>query len=50
MTEKEKAHDIYVACDLIKTVLEDTDEDLVAYEFLSEALINLFNWFEESEI
>lgn len=50
MTEKEKVHDIHVAHNLIKTVLEDTDEDLVAYKFLSEALINLFNWFEEIEI
>lgn len=50
MTDKEKEHNIYVARNLIITVLEDTDEDLVAYEFLSEALINLFNWFEEVEI
>ena len=50
MTDKEKAHDIKEAYRLISNVLEDTDEDLVAYEFLSEALINLIDWFEESEI
>ena len=50
MTDREKVHDIHVAYSLINTILEDTDEDLVAYEFLSEALINLFNWFEEVEI
>ena len=50
MTNKEKEHNIYVARNLIEVVLEDTDGDLVAYEFLCEALINLSDWFEEVEI
>jgi hypothetical protein len=50
MTDKEKAHDIKEAYRLISNVLEDTDEDLWAYEFLEKAKMNLFNWFEEVEI
>lgn len=50
MTEKEKAHDIKEAYRLIINVLEDTDEDLWAYEYLEKAKENLFDWFEESEI
>ncbi len=50
MTDKEKAHDIKEAYRLISNVLEDTDEDLWAYEYLEKAKINLFNWFEEIEI
>lgn len=50
MTEKEKAHDIKEAYHLIINVLEDTDEDTWAYEYLEKAKENLFDWFEESEI
>ena len=50
MTEKEKVHDIQIAYHLIINVLEDTDEDLWAYEHLEKAKDCLFNWFEEEEI
>ena len=50
MTDREKIHDIKEAINLISNVLEDTDEDTWAYEFLEKAQFQLFNWFEESEI
>lgn len=50
MTDKEKEHDIKEAYHLISDVLEDTDEDTWAYEFLEKAKAQLFNWFEEEEI
>lgn len=50
MTDSEKIHDIQVARNLIQTVVEDTDEDLWAYEQLKNALVELNQWFEESEI
>lgn len=50
MTDKEKAHDIREAYNLIKNVRDDTDEDLWAYEFLENAMTKLFEWFEEEEI
>lgn len=50
MTDKEKIHDIREAYHLISNVLEDTDEDMWAYEFLEKAKLQLFNWFEEEEI
>lgn len=49
MIDSEKVHDILVARDLIRTVLEDTDEDLWAYEYLTDALLGLEKWFEEAE-
>ena len=50
MTDSEKIHDIQVARNLIQNVVEDTDEDLWAYEQLRNALVELNQWFEESEI
>lgn len=50
MTDREKVHDIHVAYSLINTILEDTDEDMWAYEFLEEALVALDKWFEEGDI
>ena len=50
MDNREKTHDIHVAYNLIETVLEDTDEDLWAYEFLEDALEALKKYFDEYEI
>ena len=50
MTEKEKIYAIHVAYSKIENVLEDTDEELWAHEFLGNALVELQKWFEEFEI
>lgn len=50
MVEREKGHLIHIAYDNLDKVRNDTDEDLWAYEYLSEALVALQNWFEESDV
>ena len=50
MTRSEKIHAIHVAYSKVENVLEDTDEELWAYEFLAGALVELQKWFEEFEI
>ena len=50
MTDSEKRHDIKVALSLIENVMEDTDEDTWAYQFLEEAMIKLREYFEEYDI
>ena len=50
MTDGEKKHDILVARNLIQNVLEDTDEDTWASTELTEALVELDRWLEESDI
>ena len=50
MTDSEKRHDIKVALNLIENVMEDTDEDTWAYGFLTEAVLQLRDYFEECEI
>ena len=50
MTEKEKAQKIAVAYNAIETVHQDTDEDLWAFEWLSNALMELEKWYEEIEV
>lgn len=50
MTDREKAHLMHIAYDNIEKVQSDTDEDLWAYEYLGNALAELDQWFEESEI
>lgn len=47
MDKLDKTHKINVAYNLIKTVMEDTDEELWAYEWLGDALVALNKWFEE---
>ena len=49
MNEVDKRHKINVAYNLIKTVLEDTDEEKWSYLFLENALTELDCWFEEGE-
>lgn len=49
MDRLDKGHKIGVAYDLIKRVMEDTDEELWAYYWLKDALYDLDKWFEESE-
>ena len=49
MNEADKRHKINVAYNLIKTVMEDTDEELWSYFFLENALAELDRWFEEGE-
>jgi hypothetical protein len=49
MCKSEKRHNINVAYDAISKVRDDTDEDKWAFEFLTEALMSLRDWFEESE-
>jgi len=49
MCKSEKTHNINVAYDLIERVRDDTDEDKWAYEYLTEALVSLNDWFNESE-
>ena len=49
MDRLDKGHKIGVAYDLIKRVMEDTDEELWAYKYLGDALVALDEWFEESE-
>lgn len=50
MTDKEKTHKISVAYNSIRKVLEDTDEELWAYDFLTDAIVALNLYFEESDI
>lgn len=50
MTEKEKNQKIAVAYNAIETVRQDTDEDLWAYEWLSQALVELDKWHEEIDV
>lgn len=50
MCKDDKRHKIGVAYDLISRVFDDTDEDSWAYEYLSEALTSLQEWFEEEDI
>lgn len=50
MTYKDKTHLINIAFNNIKKVLNDTDEDLFAHHYLEEALLELEDWFEESDI
>lgn len=50
MCKDDKRHKINVAYNLIKTVMEDTDEELWAYKELADALVELDDWFEEWEI
>ena len=50
MTDSEKKHNILVARNLIQNVLKDTDEDTWAAIDLTEALIELDRWLEESYI
>lgn len=50
MTNSEKIHDVRYAFNLIKTVKDDTDEDLWAYEILEDALDVLKQYFEEYDI
>ena len=47
MDKLDKTHKIGVAYNLIKTVMEDTDEDLWAYKYLGDALADLDFYFEE---
>lgn len=47
MDKLDKTHKINVAYNLIKTVMEDTDEDLWAYKYLGDALADLDFYFEE---
>ena len=49
MNEADKRHKISVAYNLIKTVIEDTDEELWSYFFLENVLAELDRWFEEGE-
>lgn len=49
MTDKEKTNEISVAYNSIRKVLEDTDEELWAYDFLTNAIVALL-YFEESDI
>jgi hypothetical protein len=49
MDRLDKGHKINVAYDLIKRVAEDTNEELWAYEWLSDALVALEKWFEEED-
>ena len=49
MNEADKRHKINVAYNLIKTVMEDTDEELWAYKYLEDALVALDSYFEEWE-
>ena len=49
MNEVDKRHKINVAYSLIKTVMEDTDEEKWSYLFLENALAELDRWFEEGE-
>ena len=49
MNEVDKKHKINVAYNLIKTVMEDTDEKLWSYFFLENVLAELDHWFEEGE-
>ena len=50
MCKDDKIHKIGVACDLIRTVMYDTDEEMWAYEFLTQAMGSLNEWFEEEDI
>lgn len=50
MCKSDKGHQINVAYDLISRVCDDTDEDIWAWEFLTEALRALGDWFEEEDI
>lgn len=50
MTEREKAQKIAVAYNAIETVLQDTDEYLWAFEWLSNAIMELQKWYEEIEV
>ena len=50
MTEKEKNQKIAVAYNAIETVRQDTDKDLWAFEWLSNALVELGKWYEELDI
>ncbi len=49
MDRLDKGHKIGVAYDLIKRVMEDTDEELWSYLYLENALAELDRWFEEGE-
>lgn len=49
MDRLDKTHKVNVAYDLVKRVAEDTDDDLWAYEWLSDALVALEKWFEEED-
>lgn len=49
MNEVDKRHKINVAYNLIKTVMEDTDEEKWSYLFLENVLAELDRWFEEGE-
>ena len=50
MCRDDKRHKIGVAYDLISRVCEDTDEDAWAYEFLTQAMGSLNEWFDEEDI
>ena len=50
MTDKEKVQKIGVAYNAIRTVFEDTDKKLWAYEYLGNAIVALDEWFEEWDI
>ena len=49
MDRLDKRHKLGVAYDLIKRVMEDTDEEKWSYKALEDALGALDEWFEESE-
>lgn len=49
MDKLDKKHKISVAYDLIRKVMEDTNEEQWSYLFLEDALIELDRWFEEGE-
>lgn len=50
MTRNEKIHEMNIVYNKLKNVLDDTDEDLWAHHHLEEALLELEDWFEESDI
>ena len=50
MCKDDKRHKIGVACDLIRTVMYDTDMDIPASDDLLNALGWLEDWFDEEDI
>lgn len=49
MCKSEKRHNINVAYDLISKVRDDTEEETWAFDFLTDAMVSLSDWFDERE-